>query len=80
MLKSLEKPMTKQVQLTGAGPFQMPAVEGFLGLGIDQDQALAQMIFLLEGGVELHVPIAELALGRVLSVCAEMHRTKTETK
>jgi len=72
--------MTKQVQLTGAGPFQTPAVEAFLGLGTDQARGLAQMIFLLEDGEELHVPIAELALGRVLSVCAEMHRTKTETK
>lgn len=73
----------KPIQLDGPGPFETPAVEGFLGLGTLADRGPAQTLrFVLSGGSELRLPIAAHAFDKLLGQFAALHeaRLKAEKK
>lgn len=66
-------PAPKHLQLDGLGPFLAPAVVGFLGLTIAEGRLPVQMRFRLEDGSELHLPIQEAALDKLMGQFAGLH-------
>lgn len=47
--------------LNGPGPFETPIAEGCLGLALVQGRLPTRVVFVLEGGKELRVPMTDLA-------------------
>ena len=68
--------MATTVQLSGAGPFEMPEVVDYLGLAYPMTTTLVQVRLLLEGGNELHLPIQSLALDKLVKEMAALHNKK----
>ena len=68
--------MTTHLPVDGPGPFVLPKVEGFLGLVLAGGQQPVQMRFVLEGGSELHLPIAEYAFDKLLRQFAALRDAK----
>lgn len=58
-------PHPKRVQLTPPGPYILQEAQGFLALAIAQGQLPIQLRFVLGDGQELHLPISNIALGRL---------------
>lgn len=54
--------MATQLDLSGTGPFETPAIVDFLGLAYPLSGTSVQIRFALEGGSELHLPIKSDAL------------------
>jgi hypothetical protein len=54
--------MATQLDLSGTGTFETPAIVDFLGLAYPLSGTSVQIRFALEGGSELHLPIKSDAL------------------
>ena len=52
----------RPVQVDPPGPYETPVVEAFLGLAISQGELPPRACFLLQGGIELRLPIDTAAL------------------
>ena len=72
--------VTTPIQLDGGGPFETPAVSGFLGLAILADRPRVQTLrFALEDGSELHLPIANNAFEKLLSQFAGLYEARRKS-
>ncbi|QIG51341.1 hypothetical protein G5V57_28685 [Nordella sp. HKS 07] len=65
--------MATRVQLTGDGPFVMPAVVSYLGIALPAGRRTTQIRFILEDGSELHLPIAGVAYNKLLAQFAMLY-------
>ena len=59
------------IRLRGAGHYETPIAEGFLGLGISQDRLPILLRFVVQGESQLDIPIEDLPLERLYH---ELHR------
>jgi hypothetical protein len=62
--------MITLVQLDGPGPFQTPAVTGFLGAMAGPKTQLVHIQLALEDGRELYIPLANTAYE---NLCRQFH-------
>ncbi len=62
--------MTTQVQLDGSGPFLLPVVSGFLGQAAGPRTELVHILFVLQDGRELRIPVADMAYR---NLCRQFH-------
>ena len=53
------RPIPRPVQLTPPGPYETPVAEGFLGLGISRVGLPPRIHLVIQGGVELQIPLDE---------------------
>lgn len=72
--------MAKLLQLDGLGPFETPAVAGFLGLAIAQGREPTQIRFVLEDGSELRLPIQGHAFEKLASQFAAIYEQIQQEK
>lgn len=74
--------MPALVQLDGTGPFVTPTATGCLGLVIPHDEAegRARLSLVLEGGQELHIPMHQATLDRVLAVLRPFFESPQQTE
>ena len=64
----------KPVQLEPPGPYETPAAEAFLGLMVSRGRPEAQVCLVLQGGIELRIPLdqeAQEKLRRALNALAD---------
>ena len=52
----------EDIDLIGPGPFQLPVVEGVIGVELIDGQGPPEMRLLTKGGAELCIPIRGIAL------------------
>lgn len=69
----METSMTTLVQLDGPGPFQLPAVTGFLGQGAAPRTEQVHILLVLEDGRELNIPLADTAYRNLCRQFYEQH-------
>jgi hypothetical protein len=68
--------MTTRVRLDGDGPFLLPAVSGYQGLGADQYQTQAQIRLLLGDERLLLIPIEAAAFEALCGAFHELYLSK----
>ena len=70
--------MAMRAQLSGDGPLVMPAVVGYLGLTLPAGGRPTQIRFVLEDGLELHLPIPVAAYNKLLAQFAMLYAERSE--
>ncbi len=67
-----QPPVPKLVQLEPPGPYRTPVVEAFLGLMAFQGELPPQACLVLQGGIELRIPLHQEALEKLRKVLNDL--------
>ena len=68
--------MATKIPLTGPGPFETATIVDYPGLAYPMTTTLVQVRFALEGGSEIHLPIEDAALEKLIGQLASMKTNK----
>ena len=62
------------IRLDGRGPYETQVAVGCLGLGLPGAELPVRLLMVLEGGIELRIPLSDLAAYKLLRQCSEFYK------